>query len=249
MTVVGDARRRQVAARGRVPRVGRGADRPRPLPALRRGHHLLAGGGGGEAAGRAAVRSGRRGLAPLPARRETDEGTSRRGDRLGVPQAARRAARRSSASSTTSSGARRRSSTWSSTSRSSRAVRPLLLLCMARPELLDRRPGLARDESGSSRSTDAVGCGQPDRDRRPGGAAHEDRGCGRRQPAVHRRDAGDGRARAATSSRCRRRAGAARGPPRPARPGRAARARARRGRRRGLPPRRRAGARARGGAR
>ena len=54
----------------------------------------------------------RRGRAPLPARRD-GRGDLGRGDRVGVPQAARGAGarRRSSASSTTSTGARRRSST------------------------------------------------------------------------------------------------------------------------------------------
>ena len=42
--------------------------------------------------------------------------------------------------STTFSGVRRRSSTWSSTSPCSRAAAPLLLLCLARLELLDSRP-------------------------------------------------------------------------------------------------------------
>ena len=69
---------------------------------------------------------------------------------------------------------------------------PILLLCMARPELLDSRPSwpvTVRLEPLSRR-----GCGQPDRGRLcAGGAAREDRPCGGRQPAVHRRDAGDGR--------------------------------------------------------
>ena len=82
--------RRQVSAGGRVSRLGRGADRRRPLPALRRGDHLLAGRGGGEAAGRAPVRSGRSCLAPLPAGGDGRRNLGR-GDRLGLPQAARRA--------------------------------------------------------------------------------------------------------------------------------------------------------------
>ena len=88
------------------------------------------------------VRPGRGRSDPLAARRDASEGTIGRGDRLGVPQAARGAGaeRRSSSSSTTSTGARRRSSTWSSTSPSSRPSAPILLLCMARPELLERRP-------------------------------------------------------------------------------------------------------------
>ena len=70
---------RQVPARVRVPRLGRGPSRPRPLPLLRRGHHLLAGGRGGEAAGRASLRPGRSSLAPLPAgARRTKEQAPRR---------------------------------------------------------------------------------------------------------------------------------------------------------------------------
>ena len=43
--------------------------------------------------------------------------------------------------STTSTGQSRRSSTWSNTSRSIRATCPILLICIARPELLDTRRG------------------------------------------------------------------------------------------------------------
>ena len=80
-------RRRQVAAGGRVPRVGRGSACPRPLPPVRRGDHLLAGRRGAEAARRASLRSGRRRLAPLAAWRDRG-GDLGRGDRVGVPQAA-----------------------------------------------------------------------------------------------------------------------------------------------------------------
>ena len=56
----GCGRRRQVTPGGGVPGVARRhARRPRPLPSLRRGHHLLAGGGGREAAARGRPRSRR----------------------------------------------------------------------------------------------------------------------------------------------------------------------------------------------
>ena len=79
---------------------------------------------------------------------------------------------------------------------------PLLLLCMARPELVERRPA-GRGRCGWSRSppedADAlIG------DAVSGGAARADRPRGRRQPALHLRDARDGR-RERARSRCRRR--------------------------------------------
>ena len=164
--------------------------RSRPLPPLRGGDHLLAGRRGGEAARRVAVRSGRRGGDPLAARRDRRRARRRRRS-PGRSASCSRSRRRSSSSSTTSSGARRRSSTWSSTSRCSRAAPPLLLVCMARPELLDSRPTwpvTVRLEPLSD-----AGRGEPDRGSCAGGAAREDRRRGRRQPALHRRDAGDGR--------------------------------------------------------
>ena len=96
---------------------------------------------------------------------------------------------------------------------------PLLLLCMARPELLDIRPSwpvsVRLEPLSGEDAASLIGT------RRAGGAAREDRARGRRQPAVHRRDARDGRrgrerGRGATHAE-----GAARGPPRPARSGRA----------------------------
>ena len=60
------------ASRGSPPSSssGRCDRRPRPLSPLRRGDHLLARGRGAEAARRGARRRGRRGLDPLPARRD-----------------------------------------------------------------------------------------------------------------------------------------------------------------------------------
>ena len=67
-----------------------------------------------------------------------------RGDRVGVPQAARSGRRErnlSCACSTTSTGARRHSSTSLSMWPISRATHRILMLCMARPDILDRRTG------------------------------------------------------------------------------------------------------------
>ncbi len=67
---------------------------------------------------------------------------------------------------------------------------PLLLLCMARPELLDSRPTwpvtIRLEPLDSSRLR------RPDRNSRAGGAAGEDRRRRCRQPVVHQRDARDG---------------------------------------------------------
>ena len=115
----------------------RGARRPRALPSLRRGDHLLARRRGGEAARRPALRRGG-GRAALAARRGDRRRARTRSP--GRSASCSRSRRRSSSASTTSSGARRRSSTWSSPRRCSRPGAPLLLLCMARPELLERRP-------------------------------------------------------------------------------------------------------------
>ncbi len=90
-------------------------------------------------------------------RRERRAGLAR-GDRVGVPPALRdaRASRgRSSSSWTTSTGPSRRCSTCSSTSLGFSSGAPILLLCLARPDLFDARPSWAaprpRDER-SSRS-------------------------------------------------------------------------------------------------
>ena len=66
---------------------------------------------------------------------------------------------------------------------------PLLLLCMARPELLDSRPtwpvAIRLAPLGGADTEES------DRNRRNGGAAVEDRGRRRGQPALHQRDARD----------------------------------------------------------
>ena len=64
---------------------------------------------------------------------------------------------------------------------------PLLLLCMARPELLDSRP--AWPVTIRLEPLDDSGHGEPDRNRRAAGATGEDRRRRRRQPALHQRNA------------------------------------------------------------
>ena len=154
---------------------------------------------------------------------------------------------RSSWSSTTSSGPSRRSSTCRARRRLV-ARRAVLLLCVARPELLDARPGLGRrqaerdpllleplaeEETGSCSHLLGGACPR----RRDAATDPRTR---RGQPAVRR---GDGRARARGDGGGVRRPaddpGAAAGAARPARRGaRGDRARRRRGQ--GLPPGRRA---------
>ena len=131
---------------------------------------------------------------------------------------------------------------------------PILLLCLARPELLELRPGLGRRQAerddGAARAavgaeTDelidalldgrALDAGAPRADpRRRGG-----------QPALRRADARDGRGVAGRGDGAADDPGAPRGAARPAAGRRAGRARARRGRGPGLPRRRGRGARAR----
>ena len=79
---------------------------------------------------------------------------------------------------------------------------PLLLLCMARPELVERRPGWP----GTLRlePLPAEQARRADRRRGLGRAARADRPRRRRQPAVHLGDARDG-GRGCETSTCRRR--------------------------------------------
>ena len=102
----------------------------RTLPALRRRHHVLA-------AARAAAQAGRDetvldGLEPRDLRR-----------RRARSSRSLRPSGRSSWSSTTCTGPSRPSSTSSSTWRAGSATRRSLLLCLTRPQLLERRPGWA----------------------------------------------------------------------------------------------------------
>ncbi len=119
----------------------------------------------------------------------------------------------------------------------------ILLFCMARPELAERRPAwpvtLRLEPLRRRRRRRA----HPGADRRR--AAREDRARRGRQPALHRGDAGDGRRGGGRGGRPAHAAGAARGAPGSARDGRAERARAGCDRGRDLPPRCRPGARTR----
>ena len=118
----------------------------------------------------------------------------------------------------------------------------ILLLCIARPELIERRPAwpvtLRLEPLGDEDVDELIP------ERIAGELRDEDRSGRGRQPALRRGDAGDGRRGGRRGGRPAHPAGAARGAPRPARDGRAERARAGRDRGRDLPPRRRAGARA-----
>ena len=116
----------------------------------------------------------------------------------------------------------------------------MLLLCMARPELVERRPtwpvtlrlGSLGDEPMSDSCIPAT---WPT-------VARADRSRRERQPVLRRRDAGDdGESDGRRGRRAADDPGPARGPPRSARRRRAAGARARHDRGRDLPPRRRAG--------
>ncbi len=140
------------------------ARRARTLSSLRRGHHLLAGVGGRprrapistmarrpteNLARLASLLGGRRRLRRIVAQRlgevvglservsSIDE-TFARGAHL--PRGARPSSRRSSSCSTTSTGARRPSSISSTRLADWSSDAPILIVCIARPELLDTRP-------------------------------------------------------------------------------------------------------------
>ena len=218
-------------AREAAARLGTGGDGARgPLPALRRGDHLLAGAGDGPQARRAAARG-----ADRRARRRGAVAASV-GGTLGLGDGAR---------------ARRRPGPSGGCSPRSRSDRPLvlvfedthwaepplldlvdhlaarlddapvLLLCLARPELLAARPAWA----GGAAIPPAAGSAQRRREppaaRRPrralGGPADRDRGARRRQPAVPR---AAGRARRRARRAVAAATGAARAARRAARPAR-----------------------------
>ena len=189
VTVFGPAGVGQVAPQ---PRARRAARRPRDgrrgaLPALRRGHHVLADRGGAHGRGRHRRARPARGDAAQdlgPARRRRGRRPRRRaarpaarrrpgagrdpGDVLGGAQAVRaprHGTARSSSSSTTSSGASRRSSTCSSTSPTGCASAPVLLLCLARPELLEVRARVGGPEG--ERDRDDAPAADRGGDRRP----------------------------------------------------------------------------------
>ena len=114
---------------------------------------------------------------------ETAAGTSRRGDRLGVPQAARgaSAARRP---------LRRHPVGRGDVPRPRRACRAALRRSLA-PDRLPGPPRAPRQPTflagdGAARAAEQRGRGQPDRCGSVGGAARQDCGRRRRQPALHR---------------------------------------------------------------
>ena len=81
---------------------------------------------------------------------------------------------------------------------------PLLLLCIARPELSERRAALARRAAArAARRRADVEALLPDDV--PAGVARADRACRRWQPAVRDRDGRDGSRRAGARWSCRRR--------------------------------------------
>ena len=224
ITVVGRCGRWQVSARRGDACVDRGDGPARPLPAIRRGDHVLAGRRGAEAASRAASGRGRRGGGGFAARRDGG-GDIRRGDRLGVPQDA---------------GARRGGRPlvvvfddiqWGEEMfldliehvalLSSGAA--ILLFCIARPELTDRRPAwpvaLRLEPLGDEDVDELI----PERII---GELRDNRSRLGRQPALHRGDAGGGPRNGRPGGRAAHTAGAARGAYRPAPDGRAERARA-----------------------
>ena len=118
---------------------------------------------------------------------------------------------------------------------------PLLLVCMARPELLDSRPSwpvtVRLEPLSGEEAASLIGAAVPEELRARIAAA-----AGGNPLFIGEMLAMTGEAGAEVEVPARLKV-AARGPPRPARRGRAASARAWRGRGRGLPPRRRAGAR------
>ena len=232
-------RRGQVAPRVRVPRRLDGAGRPRPLPLLRRGHHVLAGGRGAQAAGRAALRSGRGGLAPLAAGRDGEATLAEEiawAFRKLLEERAPLVVR-----------LRRHPVGRGDVPRSGRARRrplpgraaPAPLHGPARIERAPARqwPVTVRLEPLPTEDVDAL---IPEHARRR--AARADRARSRRKPAVRPGDGCDGARDGRRGRGSAQPQGLARRTPRPARDGRARGLGARRGRRGGLPPRLRPGA-------
>ena len=97
---------------------------------------------------------------------------------------------------------------------------PILLLCMARPDLSERRPAWPVRAPARAARRGRRGLAAPRDDSR--GRARADRPRGRRQPALHHRDGGDGPGDRGRGDRPAQPAGAARRTPRPAREPRSA---------------------------
>ena len=187
------------------------AGRPRPVltgrcPRLRRGHHVLAAARDRPAGDGRSLRStssaatlgrGAVGGAPGRGRRRARGGQGRRGHRLGVPAADRRTRPAAAARARDRRRAPGRAGArWSCSLDVAARLRdaPVLIVWVARPDLLDERSGLGEPHRrrGRARARSALGCGQRgaargDRRRPPGpGRAATDRRGGRRQPAVPR---------------------------------------------------------------
>ena len=238
-------RRRQVPARLGALGIDRGDGRPGPLPPVRRGDHLLAGRRSAEAARRVASRGGRSGGDPLVARRDRRGGLVR-GDRVGFPQDPGTRGRGRAA------GGRVRR-------------HPVGRADLPRPDRARRAPVLGRIDPAALHGATGAQRRPPQlagdvaaralarrrrrgahRGARPRRAPDEDRSRRRRQPALHRGDARDGRRSGRRGGRSAHAPGSARGSPRSARARRTQRPRACCDRRRDLPSERRPGARTRG---
>ena len=239
-----DRRRRRVSAsRGWRPRRSSAIEargRSRPLPALRGGDHLLAGGRGAQAA--------RRDCPPIrpPRRRsvrclgESEAGTSAEE----IAWAFRKLLEEQAPLVLVFDDIQWGEETFLDLVEhvallSSGA--PLLLLCIARPELLERRPSwpvtVRLEPLGSEDAASLIGTAVPEELRARIAVAAGGNPLFIAEMLAMAGEAGAEVEVPPTPAR------AARRPPRPARRRRAAGARARRGRGRGLPPRRRAGAR------
>ena len=147
VTVVGDAGVGKSRLVAEALAGGRRARRPRPLPALRRRNHLLAGGRSGQAARRAAVRSS----AAAALRSLLGEGRATSADE--IAWAFRKLLEEQAPLVVVFDDIQWGEETFLDLVESTALLStgaPMLLVCMARPELVERRPGWPA-HSGSSR--------------------------------------------------------------------------------------------------